>query len=302
MREKHERAETLRHVLKEVESAAQPDLPVLAATLYQLGRALEFEGTAEDGGEHFARALALYREIDDRRGEANCLQRLGDAALQQSDYEGAERLYQQALAIWLQIGITPAKLAVHSAWARWPACRPGTPSPSACTKRPCPSSARTGIVWAKPIAKEGLGDVARMRGCYAEAGALYQKAVTIFRQIRNRLGEANCIWSLGDVARMQARYDEAEHLYLRAVPILRQIGNRVGEANCLLSLGEVALRQAHYAEAETLLQQAKRIYRQIGDHLSAANSLQSLGDLAFQQAHSRRGRDALPGRPRPSTV
>ena len=104
LREKHERAETLRHVLKEVESAAQPDLPVLAATLYQLGRALEFEGTAEDGGEHFARALALYREIDDRRGEANCLQRLGDAALQQSDYEGAERLYQQALAIWLQIG------------------------------------------------------------------------------------------------------------------------------------------------------------------------------------------------------
>jgi hypothetical protein len=44
LREKHERTEILRHVLKELESAAQPDSAVLAAALYHVGRACEFEG------------------------------------------------------------------------------------------------------------------------------------------------------------------------------------------------------------------------------------------------------------------
>src|ERR1022692_2862456 len=80
LREKHERTEILRHVLKEVESAVQADTPVLAATLYQLGRASEFEGTADGGREHFERALALYQRMGDRRGEACCVGSLGDLA------------------------------------------------------------------------------------------------------------------------------------------------------------------------------------------------------------------------------
>jgi len=61
LREKHERTEILWHVLKEAESAERPDPAVLAATLYQRGRALEFGETADGGREHFERALARYR-------------------------------------------------------------------------------------------------------------------------------------------------------------------------------------------------------------------------------------------------
>src|ERR1022692_330335 len=170
LREKHERTEILRHVLKEVESAAQRDLPVLAAVLYQLGNAAEFEGTADGGREHFERALALYLGIEDRRGEANCVASLGNVALRRARYAEAEKLYQQALNLYRQTGDRLGE--------------------ANCVK--------------------SLGDVAHMQASFAEAADSYDEALRIFRQIRARSEEANCISSLGDVALRQARYVEAE--------------------------------------------------------------------------------------------
>ena len=244
LREKHERAEILRHVLKEMETAAELDLPVLAAVSYQLGRASEFEGTADDGREHFERALALYRKIGDLGGEAKCVRSLGNVARMQDRYADAAYLYEQALRIYRQLG------------------------------------SRSG----EANCLHGLGDMARMQDRCADAEEFYREALPIFREIGDRLGEANCLHGLGDLARLQDRSTEADKLYQQGLPIFRQIGDRLGEANCLQGLGEVALAQARYADAETLYRQALPIYRQIGAGLGEANCLLSLGDVALRQA------------------
>ena len=128
-----------------------------------------------------------------------------------------------------------------------------------------------------------LGDAAGMQDRYTEAQQRYQQALPTYREIGDRLGEANTLLSLGDTARMQNRYAEAEQLYQQALPTYREIGSRVGEANTLRSLADTALAQDRYAEAEQLNQQALPTYREIGDRLGEANTLLSLGDTARMQ-------------------
>ena len=128
-----------------------------------------------------------------------------------------------------------------------------------------------------------LGDAAGMQDRYTEAQQLYQQALPTYREIRDRLGEANTLLSLGDTARMQNRYAEAEQLNQQALPTYREIGSRVGGANTLKALGDTARMQNRYAEAEQRYQHALSTYREIGDRLGEANTLKSLADTALAQ-------------------
>ncbi|MGH8932250.1 MAG: tetratricopeptide repeat protein, partial [Egibacteraceae bacterium] len=61
-----------------------------------------------------------------------------------------------------------------------------------------------------------------------------------------------------------ARYDEASERYEQALPIYRQIGDRLGEANTLVSRGRLAIASGQRARAVSEMTEAIRIYRSIG--------------------------------------
>lgn len=108
-----------------------------------------------------------------------------------------------------------------------------------------------------------LGDVAAMEGRLVEGRDLYQQALPPYREIGDRLGEANVLRSLGEVARLQGRYDEARDLYQQALPTFREIDDRLGEANTLRGLGEALMPTDAHSAAGTLSDGA-RLYRLLG--------------------------------------
>ncbi|MFN2629685.1 MAG: tetratricopeptide repeat protein, partial [Gaiellaceae bacterium] len=108
-----------------------------------------------------------------------------------------------------------------------------------------------------------LGNAAGMQARHAEAVALYEQALPTYRELGDRLGEANTLKALGDAAGMQARYAEAVALYEQALPTYRELGDRLGEANTLTALGDAAGMQARYAEAVALYEQALPTYREL---------------------------------------
>jgi len=97
------------------------------------------------------------------------------------------------------------------------------------------------------------------------------KALTLYRDIGNRLGEANALKSLGDAALMQGRQDDAIELYRRALAMRREIGDRLGEADTLLGYGR-ALGAVGSDSAAAVLDDAARIYDLLGrpDRANAA--------------------------------
>jgi tetratricopeptide (TPR) repeat protein len=111
---------------------------------------------------------------------------------------------------------------------------------------------------------ERLGNAAHFEGESAGSEGYYPKALGVYRQLGDKLGEANCVQALGEVALSQARYEEAGRLYSQALPIHRQISDRRGEANCLLSVGRLARITGDTATMVQAFTEAERIYRSIG--------------------------------------
>jgi hypothetical protein len=63
---------------------------------------------------------------------------------------------------------------------------------------------------------------------------------------------------------MQDRYEEAAERYDQALPIYRQIGDRLGEANTLVSRARLAIITGERADAGSEMAKAIHIYTAIG--------------------------------------
>ncbi len=112
-----------------------------------------------------------------------------------------------------------------------------------------------------------------------EALENYEQALGIYRQVGDRLGEANTLQAQGDVLQFLKRSGEALENYEQALGIYRQVGARLGEANTLKAQGRA---QADPQQGVAYLQQAQSLYEQIGDFYSQGVNLYYLGLLYAQ--------------------
>jgi tetratricopeptide (TPR) repeat protein len=126
-----------------------------------------------------------------------------------------------------------------------------------------------------------LGRLKTRTADLAGARADYEAALPIYRQIDERLGEANALKSLGDLKTRTADLAGARADYEAALPIYRQIDERLGEANALKSLGDLKTRTADLA-ARRLRQRADlpADRRRLGEANALTSELKMRTDLA----------------------
>ena len=125
-----------------------------------------------------------------------------------------------------------------------------------------------------------LGDIALRRSDRKSARIQYERALPLYRQVGDVRGEAYCIHGLGDIALAGNDYEGARAYYERALPQFREVGNVVGEANCIYGLGNIAKRRSDHEGARTQYERALALYQQAGTVLGEANCIKSLGDIA----------------------
>jgi tetratricopeptide (TPR) repeat protein len=131
---------------------------------------------------------------------------------------------------------------------------------------------------------QALGDLDLREAQYAAARANYALALTAFRAIPDRLGEANTLKALGDLDSMEAQYAAARANYALALTAFRAIPSRLGEANTLKALGDLDSMEDQYAAARANYALALTAFRAIPDRLGEANTLKALGDLDRMEA------------------
>jgi tetratricopeptide (TPR) repeat protein len=85
------------------------------------------------------------------------------------------------------------------------------------------------------------------------------KVLSVYREIGDRLGEANALQSLGEVKRMQGAYAEAEQLYYASFKIYASIDDKYRQGATLLSLAEVYGALGNQEKARSLADQAKEL-------------------------------------------
>jgi tetratricopeptide (TPR) repeat protein len=115
-----------------------------------------------------------------------------------------------------------------------------------------------------------IADVQQFLNRREEALGNYDTALALYRDIGDRLGEANCLKAIADVQQFLKRSEEALGNYDTALALYRDIGDRLGEANCLQELGKF---QDEWAETLKYWTQAQELYEQIGDKYSQSRNL-----------------------------
>ncbi|HEX8434616.1 tetratricopeptide repeat protein, partial [Archangium sp.] len=229
---------------------ARSDARREAKCIESLGTIAYARSQYEEAQRRYEEALPLYKQIGDVIGQANCIQRLGDIAFDRSQHEEARRKYEEALPLHKQIG----------------------------------------DVIGQANCIYSLGDIDRERSQHEEAQRRYEEALPLYEKIEHVLGRANCIQRLGDIAREHWQHEEAWQRYEEALPLHEQVGDVLGRANCIQSLGDIAFARSQYEEAQQRYEEALLLYEKIGHVLGRANCIRSLGDIDFARSQHEEGR------------
>jgi len=223
--QKRERIALLRGLLDEYVGEETEIQKARADLLGKLGILHFALGEARRAIGYYEQALAIAREIGDRRGEGNHLGNLGAAYFALGDARRAIGYYEQALAIAREIGDKRGE-GNHLG--------------------------NLGLAYA------ALGDTRR-------AIEYYEQALAIAREIGDKRGEGNHLGNLGAAYYDLGDARRAIEYYEQALAIAREIGDRRGEGNHLGNLGLLAEQQGDAARARQLWEQALRIYEAIED-------------------------------------
>jgi tetratricopeptide (TPR) repeat protein len=185
----------------------------------------------------YTQALAIFRDIGDRRGEGLELGNLGLCHQFLGNYQQAIDLLAQALAVARDIGNRQGE----------------------------------------GIALGNLGLCHESLGNYQQAIDLLAQALAVARDIGDRLGEGNRLGNLGLCHYELGDYQQAIDLHTEALAIDRDIGYRPGECLDLGNLGLCHCRLGDYQQAIDLHTEALAIARDLGHRYGEANTLTYLG-------------------------
>ena len=160
--------------------------------LGNLGNAYAALGHAEQAIEYYGQALAISREIGDRRGEGNSLGNLGIAYAALGRAEQAIE-YLRASAGHQPGDRGPPRRGAASGQPGERVCGPGAqPSrPSSTTGKRWPSAGRSATAAARGTDLGNLGNAYAALGQAEQAIEYYGQALAISREIGDRRGEGN---------------------------------------------------------------------------------------------------------------
>ena len=157
-------------------------------------------------------ALALYRELGDRRGVAGILSSLGSVAREQSRYARARELQIEALAEFEALGDRPGMAG----------------------------------------ARNSLGFAAWLEGDFATTRAECTQALAAFTELGDAEGAADAELNLGVAAMYQGEHEAAAAALTRSRELSEQVGFREGVAWALHERGLLAVRRGEPGAAALL--------------------------------------------------
>ncbi len=220
------------------------------------------------------------------------LQATADIVKRQGDYNRAEVLAQQSLALCRELGDTRGIanglfLLTEVAWRRGK-----TAETLALLEERVRLMRQVGEPWEVAEALFTLADIVVMHGEYARGQALIEEALVLFRKAGNELAVGNALvrsafylWlsASGDVATIRQRLQEGQAL-------ITKVGDRFWSAHSSSAAAWVALSEGEPARASQLAQESLALFREVDARWDIAMALYVVGRVEAQQGDLRAAR------------
>jgi CHAT domain-containing protein/tetratricopeptide (TPR) repeat protein len=223
------------------EATGEDRYRVTAEAVFLEAKKLRFEnGTLEakrKSIEKHREALDLYRRVDDRRGEAETLNCLGQVQYSLGEMQKALDSYNESLKI----------------------------------------SRAAGDRSGEAVALSNIGAVYWSSGDMQKALEHYHGALPINRAVGNRGGEAEILTNMGMVYSSSGEMQKALDSYSEALPISRAAGDRSGEARTLNAVGVAYESLGEMQKALDSYNETLSIRKLVGDRAGEAVTLNNIG-------------------------
>jgi predicted ATPase/DNA-binding XRE family transcriptional regulator len=204
-----------------------------------LARYWYMRGYGHEGERWIRNVLALDESAEPRADPQLRIAALYAAtrfAMDRRDYDGAERMAREGLAL--------------------------------------ADEARSAVGKANMLAT--LGHVAEARMNYEEAYGLFERSLQWGRQANDLPVIGRAVSSLGNLARAMADYAQARTFLEEAVAVARTMKMSWGIANGLTSLGHVTCEQGEFVSASALYRESLGIYADLANEASVAWTLEGV--------------------------
>ncbi len=122
-----------------------------------------------------------------------------------------------------------------------------------------------------------LGVVYRMLGRMEQAREFLEKALQIYTEDGNHLGQGRVLNDLGRVFADLGNEEQARNTYQQALYICQEQEDHSGEGSALNNLGWVCITQGQSKQAQKYYEQALSIFREIGNRIGEGATLNNLG-------------------------
>jgi tetratricopeptide (TPR) repeat protein len=256
------------------QAATSQRIEELIAGVSGLVKYAQVTGTAQPSPDLLAAAEKTVTEHGSPAQQAHAWLVLGNLARYRSDYDQARAWYEQATALYRQVGDVLWEAHSTGGLAVIAQDRSDYDTARAWYQQTLALYRRAGDVRGQGNCIAGLSRIALEHSDYDTARAGYEQALTLYRQIQDDwgqdvLGEATCIKGLADTASATSDHDAAQTRYEQALVLYRQAGDMRGEANCTKNLGDLARARSDPDGARSRYEQALALYQAIPDNYSA---------------------------------
>ena len=207
--------------------------------LVRIGTKFKSDFDYSQAKDCFERALAVWKEIGNKREEGVTLSLLGNLFLVLKQYKDAKRLYERALVI-LEEAEDLHELG----------------NTLSC-----------------------LGQVCCIVGEYEEAKSLHKRALAISVLLKERDTEIADYRNLAEVHACMGEVDEAKKCFSKALAICKETGDKSGEAKTYHVLGGFYRCLNSHKEAIEYFRHACALFKEIGDHDQESSEYSELGVL-----------------------
>ncbi|KAJ7307072.1 hypothetical protein DFH08DRAFT_494840 [Mycena albidolilacea] len=213
--------------------------PGQANDLQSLGELYMRLDQLEDAEQALQSALDLHKEINSSRGQAHDLQNLGELYMWLDQLEDAEKALQSALDLHKEV------------------------------------NDRLG----QADDLKDLGELYIRLDQLEDAEQALQSALSLHKEMNSRLGQAYDLQTLGRLYMRLDRLEDAEQSLQSALDLHKDVNSKLGQANDLTDLAQLYINLNQLEDAEQALQSALGLHNKVNDRLGQANDLQNLGKL-----------------------
>jgi predicted ATPase/DNA-binding SARP family transcriptional activator len=139
---------------------------------------------------------------------------------------------------------------------------------------------------------DGLAYCARNEDDYEQARILLDELLALRQEIGDKDGQAFAFHSLGNLSSQHGDYAQATTYYEASLALYREVGNRWATGGVFASLAHVASAQGAYGRAITMLEESLALGQASGEKFAVASRLSQVGFIAQSQGDYRRATKA----------